>query len=247
MAQSMKPERPPPGPPDTLIVYGVSSDPDMPSLSPYVLKLEVYLKLAKVPYVLSERIAFSSKGKVPWMSYNGEEIADSHFCIDFVKSKFGADLNKGLSAEQLAVSHAFRIMMDEFHFWLNVHFRLYDPDDPIIVRLDPTAPGRRAFKERYDGYMNAQGVGRHSEGQITRLFVDNLKALDALLGQKSFLMGESPTEVDCSVFGFLAAIILYPSKHFDEVMGKDYVLREFPKLYEYSMRIKELTYPNFKM
>ncbi|KAK3780382.1 hypothetical protein RRG08_062003 [Elysia crispata] len=247
MTQSSRPKHPPPGPPDTLVVYGLGSGAGIPSLSPYVLKLEVYLKLAKIPYVLSKKYVTSSKGKVPWISYNGEHIADSQFCIEFIKTQFGVDLNEGLSKEQAAVAYAFRVMMDEFHFWVNVYFRLYDPEDPMLVKFNPSASSRRRLRERYVSFSHAQGVGRHSRVDIVRLFTDNLRALEALLGQKPFMMGETPTEVDCSVFAFLAAIVFYPPQEFEKQMGKSYLQREFPKLYEYSMRMKVLTYPDYKM
>ena len=62
-------------------------------------------------------MVFSSKGKIPWISYNDETVTDSQFCIEWAKKKFNVDLNKGLTKEQRAVAHSFRIMMEEFHFW----------------------------------------------------------------------------------------------------------------------------------
>ena len=59
----------------------------------------------------------SSKGKFPWISYNGEAVADSQLSIEFLNAKFGVDLNKDLTAEEKATAHAFRIMLDEHLYW----------------------------------------------------------------------------------------------------------------------------------
>ncbi|RUS85328.1 hypothetical protein EGW08_006929 [Elysia chlorotica] len=230
---------------DTVVVHGMLVPEGHPSLSPFCLKLETFLTLTKIPYVRSKEFAKSSKGKVPWISYNGEEVADSQFCIEFVKSKFGVDLNRGLSTEQRAVAHAFRIMMDEFHFWCNAYFRFYELDDPVFVKFFPPAELRQQVLDRYAQLLPAQGIGRHSEAEVLALFTANLQAAQDYLGEKAFMMGDSPTEVDCSVFAFLAVLIFYTPRQFERQMGKNYVQEKLPKLFEYFLRMKQLTYPDY--
>ena len=60
----------------------------------------------------------SSKGKSPWMTYNGQEIADSQFCIEFVNKKFEVDLNTSLSERDQAVALAFRKLIEDNLYWL---------------------------------------------------------------------------------------------------------------------------------
>ena len=51
------------------------------------------------------------------MTYNGVDVADSQFCIDFLNKEFSVDLNKHLSAEQRAVALAFRKLIEEDLYW----------------------------------------------------------------------------------------------------------------------------------
>ena len=51
------------------------------------------------------------------MEYNGEAVADSQFCIDFLNKKLGIDLNKHLSSEERAVARAFQKMTEEDIYW----------------------------------------------------------------------------------------------------------------------------------
>lgn len=57
----------------------------VPNLSPYGLKLETYLKMAKLPYETDIEDMMGPKGKLPWLSDNGQHIADSQFCIEHIR------------------------------------------------------------------------------------------------------------------------------------------------------------------
>ena len=59
----------------------------------------------------------SAKGKTPWMTYNGEDVADSQFCIEYLKDKLGISLDKHLSAEERAIARAFQKMVEENLYW----------------------------------------------------------------------------------------------------------------------------------
>ena len=59
----------------------------------------------------------SSKGKFPWITYNGHSVADSAFCIEFLNKERGVDLNSWLSPEQRAVALAFQRLAEENLYW----------------------------------------------------------------------------------------------------------------------------------
>ena len=59
----------------------------------------------------------SSKGKTPWMTYNGVEVADSQFCIDYLNKKLGIDLNAHLTPVEKSIARAFQKMTEENLYW----------------------------------------------------------------------------------------------------------------------------------
>ena len=59
----------------------------------------------------------SKKGKFPWISYNGESLADTQFCIEFLNKSKQVDLNSWLSPEQKAVALAFQRMVEDDLYW----------------------------------------------------------------------------------------------------------------------------------
>ncbi|EDO42403.1 predicted protein [Nematostella vectensis] len=87
------------------------------NMSPFCLKLECFLRMAKIPYEIDTSLVFSSKKKFPWIEYKGTKMADSQFCIEYLSQEFGVDLDSGLSPEQKAVSTSLRVMLEENTFW----------------------------------------------------------------------------------------------------------------------------------
>jgi hypothetical protein len=61
--------------------------------------------------------SFGSKGQIPWITLNGEDIADSQFCIDFLAKKYNKDLSASFSPKELGEARAFRQMAEQSLFW----------------------------------------------------------------------------------------------------------------------------------
>jgi hypothetical protein len=62
-------------------------------------------------------LKFSKKGKVPWIELNGEEMADSQFCIEYLSKKLNVNLNDHLNEQDQALSRAFMKMTEESLVW----------------------------------------------------------------------------------------------------------------------------------
>ncbi len=70
---------------DTVILHGISRPKTTPNFSPFVLKLETFLKAAKIPYQFDSTDMFGPKEMIPWISYDGQHMGDSHLIIQFLK------------------------------------------------------------------------------------------------------------------------------------------------------------------
>ena len=85
---------------------------------------------------------------------------------------------------------------------LNETTRLFVRNPNVFVRGFIRLLAKKVRKALY-----AQGFGRHSQEEVHKLLADDLRSLSAILGRKSFFLGESPTSVDAAVFGFLAQVL----------------------------------------
>ena len=99
---------------DTLILHTFPRSRHIPTLSPFCLKLETYLRMVNLSYTPSFNILkLSSKGKKPWIEHNGNKIADSNFCIKYINKTFDMNLDSFLSEKEKGISQAVIRMMEE--------------------------------------------------------------------------------------------------------------------------------------
>src|SRR6201985_89746 len=81
-----------------ITLYGFGPGFGLPEISPYVTKTEVQLKMAGLDYRKAKgRPELSPKGQLPFIEDDDELIADSTFIRPHIESRYGVDLDAGLS------------------------------------------------------------------------------------------------------------------------------------------------------
>ncbi len=103
-----------------ITLFGFGPAFGLPDPSPFVMKTEVQLKMAGLPYRW-ERAAPPSapKGKIPYIEDEGVLIADSTFIRLHIETAYGIDFDRRLSPEQKAMAWAAeRVLEDHIYFAL---------------------------------------------------------------------------------------------------------------------------------
>ena len=221
----------------------------VPSPSSFVLKLMTYLRMAKITYKVIETLKTSSKGKIPFIIYKGKEMTDSAFIIEFLNKEFKIDLNSGLSDTEKSVSLAFQRLCEENLYWNMVYHRWFDGKNKFFdkfVMSGVVKAGMKVFaavkyKPHVKANLNGHGLGRHSPEEIYRIAEKDINALSTFLGEKQFLMGDEPTEVDAAIFGLMAQFAYVPIGIKEEILIKD----KFPNIVEYCDRMKAKYWPDW--
>ncbi|XP_060068109.1 failed axon connections homolog [Ylistrum balloti] len=231
-------------PPDTIVICQIGRGPHVPSLSNFAIKIETYLRLEGIPYQVEHNKFRRSKktGKIPFIEYNGEEVSDTEFILEFLSKKKRFDLYRGLTSEQIAVGRAFQKMIEENSYWCVlterwVHEKSYAIQKAIGVPRYLWGTLQRQMKKM----VYVQGMGRHTPEEIRYIFSEDLKALSTYIGSKKFLFGEEACKFDCAIFGLLANIYWAP---FDGLVSS--VIKEYPNLCEYCERMKEAFWPDWE-
>ena len=73
--------------------------------------------MVKIPYENDFRMIYSKRGKMPWIEFNGQEIADSNFCVQFLSKEFQVDVDSDLSATERGIAHSILTMLEENTYW----------------------------------------------------------------------------------------------------------------------------------
>ncbi|XP_044148470.1 failed axon connections homolog [Bufo gargarizans] len=184
----------------------------VPSLSPFCLKMETYLRMADLPYQNYFDGKLSPQGKMPWIEYNHTRVSGTEFIIDFLEEKLGINLNKNLNPHERAVSRAVTKMVEEHFYWTLAYCQWVDNLHETQKMISIPGPLSDLLKwilcHLTKGIvkreMYGQGIGRFSEEEIYRLMEKDMRSLAGLLGDKKYLMGPKFSTLDATVFGHLA-------------------------------------------
>ena len=225
---------------------------ELPDLSPFVTKVDCYLRMVGLPYELvpwqsPQDLLTAPKGKFPYIEDNGRIVTDSEFILDYLRATYGDTLGDlTLSARDQAIARSLRIMMEERLNWVTAYTRWLE-DEPweafkrVGFAVIPP-PVREAvasqIREGVRGQLHAQGLGRHSREEIYALVNGDLSALAAYLEENPFFLGKEPKALDASSYGILAPMFLdgYDAPHKTHIQS-------LPNLVAYWHRLRDRYYP----
>lgn len=189
----------------------------VPTPTPFGLKLETYLRMAEIPFEVAHDSdpRKAPKGKIPFIIDGDRTLGDSQLIIQYLIEKHGDKLDQALTEEQRGIGHAVRRMLEEGAYFVVVYARWIDDAGWPIVRerffgklpfpLRSIVPGmvRSSIKKTLHG----QGLGRHTPDEIYAMGKADIDAMAAILGGKPFVLGDAPTSVDATAYGFLAQLL----------------------------------------
>ncbi|XP_076439600.1 failed axon connections homolog [Babylonia areolata] len=237
-------------PKDTVLIYGLDRGMAAPSTSPFPLKLETFCRMAGIPYMVNHGGIMSSKGKSPWMEYNGRAVADSQFCIEHLRAERGdLDPDAGLSPLQIAQARAFRELTEENLYWTmcyELFIRRVDQLNKALcfrglkgLKLWLITRVLLPYVLRLE--MWGHGIGRHSDAEIWSIAVKDLQALSDFLGEKKYFLGDEPRGVDCALFGMLCQILYHMPGSRHDMHVREYL----PNIVAYVDRMKRRFWPDW--
>jgi len=229
---------------DVVVLHHFPRPRNHPSLTPFGVKLETFLRMMGIKYVVDFEEPMGPKRKNPWITLGGEDHSDSQLIAEMLMERFSKNPDEGLSPEQRAVGTAVRVTLEEHLYWGLVSWRYIEDDCRGMFTLGnfnfAIQLAIRSFKGKVKQWLDGQGVGRHSVEDLHRMMLRDLQVFADCLGDKPFLLGEEPHVDDCAVFGFLA-VALYG------VPGSVYeaFVRDTPNVIAYVERMKARYWPDW--
>lgn len=209
-----------------------------PSVSPFCLKVETWLRFAGIKYEnVDHKLKLrSKKGQLPFVEVNGIEIADSAIIIRELGKQFNKDLDAGLSREQRIISHAFTAMLDHHTSWVyrwwrysNVGEFLKEAQMNIQQARQTKIPApllNFIVKLKFKGKKKAtigHGIGVHKPEEIYEFGQHDLDTLNEYLGDKPYFFGEQPHVLDAVAFCHLVQFLRGQGDKFPPKIGRAHV------------------------
>jgi glutathione S-transferase len=227
-----------------ITLFGFGPAFGLPDPSPFVMKTEVQLKMAGLSYKWERGGPQGApKGKIPFIDDDGLIVADSTFIRDHIEKRF--DFDSGLCSVERSLAWTMERMLEDHLYFALVHARWMDDANWVkgpIHFFDGAPEGvATAARERVRAVLHGHGLGRHSDAEIAELGGRSLEALSTFLGDKPYLMGETPCGADATMFGMLAGVL---TPYFDTPL-RDAALRH-ANLAAYNARMMQRYYPEFE-
>tara|TARA_R110000868_G_scaffold392875_1_gene663687 strand:+ start:4256 stop:4960 length:705 start_codon:yes stop_codon:yes gene_type:complete len=192
----------------------------LPNASPFCLKLETYLRMAKIPYeTITVNVPRKApKGKLPYVTDGTAAIADSSLIIDYLNKKHGDILDSHLTPQERALALSIQRLVEDHLYWVVVFSRWLDGDNwPLVKKVFFRAVPffmrgiiANMVQLRIKRDLAGQGLGRHDRDDIYHFGKQDVTALNDILADKDFMLGNTPSSVDATCYGILANIIHAP-------------------------------------
>lgn len=199
------------------------------SLSPYCAKVQLALKLKKVPFevknlLFADRV--NPRKKLPYVHWGDRHLEDSTAIVEVIDAEgegpslFPSDRRLRAEADLL------EDWADESLYWHGVHAKFADDQNWALLlpefkkhfpaMLKPLGPtvARRQTLAKLDG----QGLSRRDPTLIKREFLRHLDSLDARLEGHAWLVGDALSIADVAVTAMLWQFLPeYTAWHANEV------------------------------
>lgn len=196
-------------------VHIFAGDWDVPSESPFCLKLLTWLKMADIPFdtVVITGPPKSKSGKAPYIERDdGSILEDSTSIINALTKEHGVALDAERTAQQRATmvlvqrtveTHLyFAVLLHRWRdHWPELRAAYFEGNIPAPVLWFVGPMLRRGALKQADG----QGMGKMAWDQAVGEALADLEALAAVLGEQDYFLG-TPGLTDAIVYGSLENI-----------------------------------------
>ncbi len=199
-----------------ITLYTFGSNFGLPDPSPFCMKALALLNMSGLDYETAPCDPRKApKGKGPWMDDNGTVVPDSTFIRWHLEEHHGVDFDGALSEEQKSMAWALEKMCEDHLYWAMVYERwILDENfdkgprsffDIVPAPFRPLVVAKIRRDIRRD--LHGQGLGRHTHNEIQRLAIRDLDVLSNFLGDKPYLMGDSPCGADAAIHGVVSSML----------------------------------------
>lgn len=231
-----------------LVQYPKSEN--FPSVSPFCLKLETYLKATETPYEnkVTVSTAKTKKKKLPVIKDGNELIEDSTFIIEHLQKKHKIDLDQNLTDEQKSITQAFKWLIERNIVNIVMWFRWADEKNwpkfrdiifagaPWIIKATiANQMAKKVKKTIWD-----MGIGRFTDTERLHLLNQDLKAISDYLGNKKYFFGDTFHSIDCILY---AALVQIEKSNYTPQLNP--VMDQYPNLKKYVATVSEKYWPEY--
>ena len=225
---------------------------DLGDVSPYVYKLETYMRMAGIPYEtelmpVDQMLGSGPRNLIPFIDLDGERLGDSSLIIEHLQDMHDDPLgDRTLPDEQRMRAHLLQKMCENELFYIMIYSRwLGGADYRLMATFVNRHVGSDEHEQRIEGSLQAVKdmlhsfrMGRYDEAFVEKSLRRNFDCLAFYLGGQDFFFGTEPHGVDAIAHALVASFVHFPVPNPLVLVAKEYA-----SLVAFSDRIKQRYFP----
>jgi glutathione S-transferase len=193
----------------------------LPDASPFVTKLETYLRMTGQPYeTVTGNVRKAPRGQLPVVEIDGKIVVDSTTIIDQLEAARPEKLDARLNAKEQAVALAFKSMLEE-HLYFGVLYMRWATDDgwavfevalrqmlgtmgvPSLLHGVVAKSARKYTVNR----TKIQGIGRKPRAELVATCSKLMDAVAEELSDRAYFCGSDLTTYDATAYAFFSGVL----------------------------------------
>src|SRR6185295_8553023 len=212
--------------------------------SPFCIKVRAILDYKRVPYRISPALksVFELRrrggvGKAPALDIDGRFVVDSTDIAYELERLFPDPAIIPADAHRRAQCHVLEDWSDEALYFIGLYFQWIDPRGAAMVpkAFGKSLTGRLAYqwyRRLISNQVRGHGTGRKTPQHVESDLVREVEAIDGLLSQSPYLLGDAPMLCDFALLGQLTYLERPPRTA--------EALRAYPRIGDYVVRLRAL-------
>ncbi|CDZ76508.1 hypothetical protein BN59_00778 [Legionella massiliensis] len=190
----------------------------LPDNNPYGLKVDTFLRLAKIDYSIEHIVDTKDapRGQLPYIIDAGEIISDSNQIISHLSKKYKLSIDYQLIEAQRILQFLITRTLDSHLYWVMSYSRWQDERFWPLFKAELLKQGPQiteklleSAREYNSNRYYYQGISRYDAPEVYQSGIDDLAILDRILGDKDFIFGGDIHSIDACCYGFLANIYYF--------------------------------------
>jgi glutathione S-transferase len=182
--------------------------------SPFCMKVRAILRYKSVEFITLNPLGRMAEvrrgrvGKVPALEVDGTVIADSTDIAYALDDRFPEPSIIPAEPRRRGLCHVLEDWADESLYFTGLYYRWFEAEGrrPVAAVFGSSLRGRLAYRfylRRILGQLRGQGTLRKPADHVRRDLARQLDAVEALVSQGDYLLGERPFLCDFALWGQL--------------------------------------------
>ncbi|QIV96270.1 glutathione S-transferase-like protein [Allofrancisella inopinata] len=187
------------------------------SMSPFCIKMELYLKVASLAYQNHFGLEFNNSptGKMPYIEFQGKKYADSNLIISRLEQENNFSIDEHLNSQQKAIAFSFIRLCEDSLYWAGLYSRWVDADNKqwkvnfVEASGLPKTMANIIYpvaKRNILRQLKSIGLMGLTRNEIYSKAQQDISAIANFLEARMYFFNDKISLVDLTVFSFLITV-----------------------------------------